>query len=187
MSNYDEITVSNGEWLVNVFNPSTRDFNYKIVARSLAGKYRFGGFRAPGRKRITVAQHCVLVSKIVKAENALYGLGHEADEVYLPDIVSPIKNELNCTVLDTLSVIHLNVLLQAWNLQPTVDAVFDVKRADLISRFAEARDQMNVDVTTDHHWNSLEGVEPFKEIIDVWDIEQAEKEFIKRFEELKNI
>ncbi len=59
------------------------------IAHGLAGRFRFAG---QSREWYTVAQHCVEVSRRVPAEDALWGLLHDAAEAYLPDITRPVKD-----------------------------------------------------------------------------------------------
>ena len=62
------------------------------VAHPLSMKPRFTGH---AHRFVSIAQHCVNVSRLVEIKHgraaALVGLFHEGDEVYGPDISSPMK------------------------------------------------------------------------------------------------
>lgn len=71
------------------------------IAHGLAGRFRFNGH---SREWYTVAQHSVEVSRRVPAEDALWGLLHDAAEAYLPDVPRPIKNKFYVSVDDEWDV-----------------------------------------------------------------------------------
>jgi hypothetical protein len=73
---------------LDLLNPSPKDIALEDVAWGLANKCRFTG---QCDRYYSVAEHCVIGSQVIAAEHALAFLLHEADEVYLPDLASPLK------------------------------------------------------------------------------------------------
>lgn len=64
------------------------DICIEDIAHGLAGEMRFGG-QSP--RRITVAEHSILVAQVLSGSSRLMGLLHDASEAFLKDIPSPVK------------------------------------------------------------------------------------------------
>ncbi len=89
-----------GHWLSTLFvpkfdflEPKEEDIILEDIAHALALLCRFGGHC---NKFYSVAEHSVIVSVILDKRGAdlitvLAGLLHDAEEAYLPDIPSPVK------------------------------------------------------------------------------------------------
>jgi hypothetical protein len=71
------------------FAPRMDDVSIFDIAHALARQCRYGGHVAT--EHFSVAEHCVLVSSFVPPSDALWGLLHDSDEAYLPDLPTPIK------------------------------------------------------------------------------------------------
>lgn len=76
---------------VDVLNPDVSEVTIDMIAHALAHQPRFAGHT---HRHYSVAEHSLLVSYIVPAENALDGLMHDATEALLCDIPTPIKKHL---------------------------------------------------------------------------------------------
>lgn len=81
------IALFNGDFF-DFDNPEIHDFDIDVIAHALSNLCRFTGHT---HRHYSVAEHCVLVSRIVPAEFALDGLMHDAAEAYLGDVASPLK------------------------------------------------------------------------------------------------
>lgn len=73
---------------VNVLNLQPENILLEDIAHALSMQCRFAGHC---KDFISIAQHSVNVSRNVSAENALWGLLHDASEAYVTDIPRPLK------------------------------------------------------------------------------------------------
>lgn len=77
---------------INVFNPKPESIDIEDIAHALSYVCRFAGHT---RYFYSVAQHSVEVMKMVKRENRLAALLHDATEAYMCDLPRPIKSRMN--------------------------------------------------------------------------------------------
>ena len=111
------------------------DIDLYDIAHSLSMQCRWNGHT---RSFYSVAQHCILVSKLADARDALWGLLHDAAEAYLHDMASPIKRILPAYV--EAEGRCQEAILRKFRLPPNMPR--SVHRADMIARVTEARDLM---------------------------------------------
>lgn len=71
--------------------PRVQDLHSIDIAHSLSMQCRYGGHT---KRFYSVAEHCVLMSYAVPAQDAAWALLHDATEAYVSDVISPIKREL---------------------------------------------------------------------------------------------
>lgn len=75
--------------MFHVTNPDPFEFNILDIATALSNQCRFNGHV---REFYSVAQHCVEVSRLCRADYQLEGLVHDAAEAYIGDVVTPLKH-----------------------------------------------------------------------------------------------
>lgn len=163
------------------------------IAHALAGKVRFTG---QTQHRYTVAQHCVIGSRLLPPAFAGAFLLHELSEVYLPDIASPVKPFV-FVLVDSIEPMsdgvervpwselerqHARVILDALGLSSLEPLIYspEVKAMDLAMLAAEKRDLLGPEPEP---WG-LEIEPACTGTINPWTPEAAEQEFLNRYLEL---
>jgi 5'-deoxynucleotidase YfbR-like HD superfamily hydrolase len=84
------ITTLSGKWF-DILRPEEYEYDIEEIATALSNLCRYTGHV---NKYYSVAEHSVLVSRIVPVSDALAGLLHDASEAYLGDVSSPLKKLL---------------------------------------------------------------------------------------------
>lgn len=84
-----------GRWIQTVsgkkfypLDPRPEDICIEDIAVGLSNTCRFAG---QVRRFYSVAQHSVILAKLVSPENALWALLHDAPEAYINDVARPVK------------------------------------------------------------------------------------------------
>lgn len=107
-------------------NLGQNDICIEDIARSLSNKCRFGGHC----KFYSVAQHSILVSKLVTPDLAMQALLHDAAEAYICDVPRPWKKLLPLII--QTEEMYLKAIMkkfaQPW---PIADAVWNADDAIL--------------------------------------------------------
>lgn len=81
------ITTRSGQWF-DILRPEDYTFDIEEIAHALSNLCRYTGHT---NQFYSVAEHSVLVSRMVSDGNALAGLLHDAGEAYLGDVSRPLK------------------------------------------------------------------------------------------------
>ena len=176
-----EIIVENGSWIlprsgrhIDFQNPDPAEIAIEDIAVALARECRFSG---QTRAFYSVAQHSVLVSRIVPEAFALEALLHDATEAFIKDLPSPLKGML--PEYSRIERILDRVIRRKFGLPEEMSGA--VHRADRVLLAMEKRDLMPEDSCD---WPILEGVEPLPDRIDYCSSVRARTMFLRRFEEL---
>ncbi len=172
-----------GHWITtfsgkkfHFLDPQPEEIDIVDIARALSLTCRFAG---QCKDFYSVAQHSIMVAKIVPEEYKLHALLHDASEAYLPDIPRPIKAELRqfkkmeMTIL--LAILNKFVPYQG----DIIRELEIIKEADNIALATEARDLM---ANTDD-WATLP--EPLKEFIVPLTCWEVELDFVDMFYKLR--
>lgn len=81
------ILLINGDFF-DFKDPRGHNYDIKSIAHALSNLCRYTGH---SKRFYSVAEHCVLVSRLVPEKYALEGLMHDASEAYCGDVASPLK------------------------------------------------------------------------------------------------
>lgn len=171
----DAIPVLSGSQF-SLLNPPVDKIDIEDIAHATANLCRFTGHT---RAFYSVAQHCVIVSRLVPSELALTGLLHDATEAYIGDVSRPLKNALGGE--------HSALTLIEMRLHEAIAERFEIewpfppaiKQADNVALATEKRDLL-----TSHPgvWKGLP--EPAPWAIVPLDPYQARNQFLARFVEI---
>ncbi len=164
--------------LMDPLNPQAEDICIEDIAHALANLCRFGGHT---KEFYSVAQHSLYVSMYCPSEYVLWGLLHDAAEVYVGDMLKPLKKrsgtfgEMFCMFEDAI----LKVIIEKFGLSwPMPQAV---SQTDLWMLCAEARDlcgnpawAFNLRAQVHPPLESVQELEP-------WSPALAETQFLLRY------
>lgn len=168
-----------GDWMQTAtgrqffpMDPRPEEIHIEDIAAALAKLCRFGGHST---RFYSVAEHCVLMSRVASPGVAFEALMHDASEAYLCDVIRPIK--------PFLSNYHdIELRLEA-AIAKRFDLVYpmpaEVKRLDN-AILADERDQAMAIPPAD--WRLPEP--PIGLTLQFWSPDRAEHEFMAAFTRL---
>jgi 5'-deoxynucleotidase YfbR-like HD superfamily hydrolase len=157
-------------------DPDPAQICIEDIAHALSNICRFSGHT---REFVSVAQHCVLVSRLVPHEHARAALLHDAPEAYLGDVIRPIKRVLGINYT-RLELAWWLAITKRFGVNPTLPDC--VKDADNIALMTERRD-----LIPSHAFKWVEdehGYKPHPERVIPMTPCEARAAFLARFEEL---
>lgn len=92
----DRVTERKGDWIQLIsgepfwpLDARPEEVRIDDIAWALSMQCRYAGHV---RRRYSVGEHSVMVSRLVPVEHALWGLLHDASEAYLVDLPRPVKS-----------------------------------------------------------------------------------------------
>lgn len=157
-------------------NPQPEQIDLVDIAHSLSNLTRFNGHC---KRRFSVAQHCLLVSRLIQEKYqdndlALWGLLHDASEAYICDIPGPIKKIMTeyCVLEEKI----MDVIADRFQLQMPIPR--EIKECDKISLATELRDLMR---QPKEGWTGYGNIEPIPAKIKVEKSKKVRIKFIEQF------
>jgi 5'-deoxynucleotidase YfbR-like HD superfamily hydrolase len=121
-------------------NPDLDSIKMVDIAHALSNICRYTGHTS---SFYSVAQHSVLVSRVVPSEYAMAALVHDGSEAYLCDVARPVKHSPEFLFYRTTEERLQNLIYQRFSVDPDdVDCHQAVKAADDLLLFCERNELM---------------------------------------------
>ncbi len=159
-----------------ILDPDPDQICIEDIAHALARLCRYNGH--VDCKHYSVAQHSVLVSRIVPEGLELEGLFHDAAEAYLGDCIRPLKNQLSA----------YRLIEDRWD--DAIEKKFHltgrpgtIKDADMVLLVTELRDLWKPG-SRHERWNHKAESNAISLGVSIypWDVQSTEEIFLKRYE-----
>lgn len=120
---------------LDLLQPAEDSIHILDIAQGLSLQCRFAGQLA---EFYSVAQHSVLVSRLVPPADALWGLMHDASEAYTSDVQAPIKHSPLMSGFRMIEAGLMKVIARRFGLSEEMPA--SVKDADQVALATELHD-----------------------------------------------
>lgn len=159
----------------NFLAMAPEDVVIEDIAHALSNLCRFGGHC---KRFYSVAEHSLLVSRILPPEYALTGLLHDATEAYVVDLPRPLKQLIGEAYTDIEGAVW-EVIARRYDLPIVLPpAIKEADNAVLLAEKAQLMDDPPVE------WQWAKGLKPAA--VAVWGVEPrvAANNFLIRFHEL---
>lgn len=171
------IQTHDGHFL-HLANPKPETIGIGAIAHALSNLCRFTGHVS---EFYSVAQHSLMVSLVVPEEMAREGLFHDAQEAYIGDVSTPLKQLL--PGYRDIEEMFESAIAERFGLRWTPEARQGVKRADRIMLATERRDLLGK-MGCDTEWAILKDIAPLREVLRPMSPEHAKRAFLERAREL---
>lgn len=162
------------------YDPRPEDVSLEDIAQSLSNTCRYNGHLPCF---YSVAQHSVIMSRYVKYESALWALFHDAPEAYLSDLPRPVKYGPVGEVYLDIETNVMRVIAEHFGLQWPMPKS-EINYHDRRMLATEVRDLQPH--WSGEDWESIEGIEPYQEVIKPMLPHEAKVDFLLRVYELAN-
>lgn len=128
--------------------PQPSDIEFDDIAHHLSMLCRFGG---ACRRFYSVAEHSILVSKLVPRHLALPALFHDSPEAYLGDVIRPVKMHL----ADYKPLEHkfAAVIAERLKIEGLAEPSEEICEADFMALYHESVDLLNPSLRAE--WQSI--------------------------------
>jgi hypothetical protein len=164
----------------HILDPQQDEILITDIGHSLAMQCRFTGHV---RRFYSVAEHCVLGSRLVPSKDALWFLLHDASEAYIADINRPLKHFTGIGP-EYIPVEEAIMKAVCKKFRLAEEQPVSIKKFDNIMLFTE-KEQLLSPMDWDSKWGGSE-IEAADVKVKCWAPEVAEVEFLHRFYELTN-
>lgn len=157
-------------------DPRSEDIDVADIAHALSMQCRYNGHV---RRFYSVAEHCVLMSRVVSPENALWALLHDATEAYVGDMIRPLK--LHMPDFQAAEDQVMLAIAEKFGIDPEMpDEVHEVDARILLDERAALMSAPAAD------WG-LNDLRPLGIDIPAWPPARAETAYLVRLDELTSI
>lgn len=162
--------------MFHILDPQQDEILITDIGHALGMLCRFTGHV---RRFYSIAEHCVLGSRLVPQKDALWFLLHDASEAYITDLNRPLKHftGIGSEYLPVEEKI-MNAICQKFRLLGEEPA--SIKKIDNSMLFAE-KEQLLAPLEWDAKWGDVKAADVK---VKCWAPEVAEVEFLHRFYEL---
>ena len=172
-----------GDWMTTFtgqrywpLDPRPEDVRLEDIAHALARLCHWNGHC---REFISVAQHSVMVARMLPDRLRALGLLHDAHEAYVGDMIRPVHHCLSPAAAGEFTALKRlsdRAIFDKFGIEPTLGDLEAVKEADNCVLATEARDQVNSDIKGERWW---EGglAKPYDWMFFPWDMEEAKGTF----------
>jgi hypothetical protein len=162
--------------MFHILDPQQDEILITDIGHALGMLCRFTGHV---RRFYSIAEHCVLGSRLVPQKDALWFLLHDASEAYITDLNRPLKHftGIGSEYLPVEAKI-MGAICQKFRLPSEEPA--SIKKIDNAMLFAE-KEQLLAPLEWDAKWGDIK---PADVKVKCWAPEVAEVEFLHRFYEL---